>query len=300
MLGAPAICRRAQRFLLCVIVLATIGIIVSLYFFAFWLVNNYITNRNTSEVVDDANLTTVTSNSSTPENNSSDSNNEFNPYWNFSDTDYLAADFNQLRQLNPEIIAWISVGGTNINYPVAQHTDNVFYLNHSVDRSRNDAGWVFMDYRNHGLGESTTKSSTTASEAEKVDPSTITYDRNTIIYAHNRHDGSMFGTLKYTLGDKWRYNPDNFLIRISTPHTNSIWQIFSTYQTPDTNDYIQTDFASNSEYTDFLNLLRSRSNFDFRTELGSNDKILTLSTCAGSTSSDKIVVHAKLIRSQKR
>lgn len=283
MLGAPAKRRRAQHILLSIIILAIIGMIISLYLFAVWLINNHLTNQYTSEIIDDANLTTESSNSNSEDNPDPDPNSDFDPYWNFSDMDYLAADFNQLRQLNPEIVAWISVGGTNINYPVTQHTDNTFYLNHSVNRSRNSAGWVFIDYRNRGLSSNAAN-----------------YDRNTVIYAHNRHDGSMFGTLKRALGGKWRSNPDNFLIKLSTPHTNSIWQIFSTYQTPDTNDYIQTDFASNSDFTNFLKLLQGRSNYDFHVNLTENDKILTLSTCAGPTSSDKIVVHAKLIRNQER
>lgn len=274
--------RRGQQFFLLLIILAAAGMIISLVYLTFWLIDNYNTTKNTTSVVENANLTTISDQNNSEPGDESDS--EFNPYWDFSDTDYLAADFNQLKQINPEIIAWISVGGTNINYPITAHSDNSFYLNHSVDRSKNDAGWVFMDYRNQSFKTQTPNH----------------YDYNTIIYAHGRHDGSMFGSLKRVLSKEWHSNPDNFLIKISAPYTNSIWQIFSTYQIPDTNDYIQTEFASDTDFSDFLQLLQNRSNFQYHVELDPTDHILTLSTCANTNSGDKIVTHAKLIRSQNR
>lgn len=274
--------RRGQKFFLLVIILAATAMMISLIYLTFWLIDNYNTAENTTSVVENANLTTISNeNDSEP---GDDSSSEFNPYWDFGDTDYLAADFDQLKQINPEIVAWISVGGTNINYPITQHSDNSFYLNHSVDRSKNDAGWVFMDYRNQSFKAQTSNH----------------YDRNTIIYAHGRHDGSMFGSLKRILGKEWHNNPDNFLVKISTPHSNSIWQIFSTYQVPDTNDYIQTDFENDTEFSDFLQLLQNRSKFQYHVDLKPTDHILTLSTCANTNSGDKIVAHAKLIRSQNR
>lgn len=279
---AAADTRRGRELFLVFIVIAAVGIVTCLGYFVFWLIDNQNTLENTATVVESANLSQVEAGDTSGEN--SDDEDKFDPYWDFGDTNYLAADFDGLRQINPEIVAWISVGGTSINYPIAQHSDNDFYLNHSIDRSKNDAGWVFMDYRNRGA----------------LSTAGADYDRNTIIYAHGRHDGSMFGSLKNVLGANWHKDSDNFLIKISTPKSNSIWRIFSTYKIPDTNDYIQTSFSSNSDFENFLQMLKSRSNFDYHTDLTANDKIITLSTCSTANPSDRIVAHAKLIRSQNR
>lgn len=57
-------------------------------------------------------------------------------------------DLQELRRINPETVGWIKLENTNIEYPIVQTTDNSFYLNHSFDKSYNEAGWIFADYRN--------------------------------------------------------------------------------------------------------------------------------------------------------
>ena len=69
-------------------------------------------------------------------------------YWNYMKMNMLNVDMAELKNKNPDTVAWIKVNGTNINYPVVQAQDNDYYLTHSYDKSPNDAGWVFMDYRN--------------------------------------------------------------------------------------------------------------------------------------------------------
>lgn len=275
-MATPTQHRRGQKFFIILACLATAIIILSLLLFTFWLLDNHSTAENTSIAIENADLTELPLDEATE--NTEENADVFDPYWDFHDVNYLAADFSQLKQLNPEIVAWLSLSGTDINYPITQHQDNTFYLNHSIDQSSNDAGWAFLDYRNHSALQ----------------------NRNTIIYAHGRQDGSMFGSLKRTLTADWRADPNNFLIKTSTPSTNAIWQIFSTYQIPDTNDYIQTDFADDDDFVNFLQMLQNRSNFNYHVEVKPSDQILTLSTCANTTASDKIVVHAKLIRSQNR
>ena len=70
--------------------------------------------------------------------------------------------------------------------------------------------------------------------------------------------------------------------------------MFSTYVIPNTNDYIQTDFDSDEEFINFLNMIKNRSQHNFNTKINSNDNILTLSTCYNDN--EKTVVHAKLIK----
>lgn len=197
------------------------------------------------------------------------------PYWSFIKMSMLDVDFNELLNINHETVGWIKVEGTNINYPFVQTSDNDFYLKHTFNRSSNSAGWVYMDYRND---------------------KTISNNRNTIIYAHGRLDGSMFGTLKNALNTSWQNNSNNHVVKISTPKENSLWQVFSVYRIPTTNDYIKTGFEANNEFALFANKLKSRSVYDFNTTISPTDKILTLSTCIGNNSEERMVLHAKLIK----
>ncbi len=199
---------------------------------------------------------------------------EDSPYSNYIKMDLMDVDFTELKNKNSDVAGWLTVGGTNINYPVVQTTDNDYYLTHAFDKSSNRAGWVFMDYRND-------KNS---------------YGKNTIIYAHNMKDKTMFGSLKTLLTKDWYNVEENRIIKMSSEKYNTLWQIFSVYTIPTTNDYIWTDenFTSEAQYQAFLDKIIGRSYTNFKTSVNSSDRVLTLSTCHGSEK--KLVVHAKLIK----
>lgn len=186
----------------------------------------------------------------------------------------LNVDFDELISRNQDAIAWIKVNGTNINYPVVQTTDNSFYLNHSFDQSVNSAGWVFGDYRNNFT----------------------TLDRNNVIYAHSRLNGSMFATLKNALTEEWYECKENHYVILATPSQNMIWKVFSVYTIPTEEYYISTYFSSDEQYINFLNTIKNRSVYDFKVDLGKDDKILTLSTCNNLNNNGRIVLHAKLLQ----
>ncbi len=198
------------------------------------------------------------------------------PIWSYDSSLVKNVDLSQLYDINNETVGFIIVNNTKVSYPVVQHNDNDYYLNRSFDKKYNNAGWVFMDYRNK------------FSEM----------DKNTIIYAHGRIDNSMFGSLRKTLKNSWYGNPDNYIINFSTENYNSLWQIFSIYKIPTTSDYLQIDFYSDTEYLDWLNMLKDRSIYDFKTNVNSENKIITLSTCYNDE--EKLVVHAKLIKIQNK
>ncbi len=197
---------------------------------------------------------------------------ESNPYWDYIKMNLINVNFNELLAINNETKGWIQVNGTNINYPFVQTNNNDYYLTHSYNKSYNQAGWVFMDYRND----------------------TINYDRNTILYAHGMNNKTMFGSLRNILSSSWYNNTNNHVIKLSTPTENTLWQVFSVYHIETTNDYIQTEFATDEEYQTFLDMLKGRSAVQFDTTVSATDKILTLSTCYNKT--DKVVMHAKLIK----
>ena len=194
------------------------------------------------------------------------------PYWDYVQMNLIDVDFNDLKNINPSTIGWIQVNGTNINYPFVQTNDNKYYLNHSFNKSKNSAGWVFMDYRNN----------------------ISVLDKNTIIYAHGRLDNTMFGSLKNILTSGWLNNKNNYIVKLSTEYENNLWQVFSVYKIKTTNDYLQISFISNESFLEFTDKLIKRSDFNFNTKVNENDKILTLSTCYNEK--EKVVLHAKLIK----
>lgn len=177
-----------------------------------------------------------------------------------------------LLSINPDVVGWLKVNDTNIDYPVVQAEDNDYYLKKNLYLENDKNGWIFMDYRN----------------------STINLDTNTIIFGHNMYySGVMFGTLANAYKKSWYTNPDNLIISFDTIYESNQYQIFSIYKIPKTNDYLKTYFANDTEFNDFIHLIQGRSIYDFEVSVNPGDKILTLSTC--SDYNNRLVVHAKLI-----
>ena len=201
---------------------------------------------------------------------------ESDPYWDYIKMNLINVDFNELKQINNETVGWIQVNGTNINYPFVQTSNNDYYLTHQFDKKGNGGGWVFMDYRNNPQD----------------------FNQNTILYAHGRENNTMFGTLKNSLTNGWLDDANNYVVKLSTEYENTLWQVFSVYKIPNTNDYLQIEFNTGQDFIDFGNMLIERSQHNFGTELNENDKILTLSTCFNDY--EKVVLHAKLIKREAR
>ena len=246
----------------------------SLYRLISWKVDSDLTNEKItnsqsviiSDNIEDSEKTVIIE--TTPAEN--------DPYWSFLEMDLLDIDFSELKKQNDQTVGWIQLDDTNINYQYVQTDNNDFYLTHSFDKSFNTAGWVFLDYRN------------------QVNLS----DKNNIIYAHGRLDGTMFGSLINTLSEEWFNNINNRVVKISTETEDSLWQIFSVYQIKETSDYLKINFESNNEFLHFVEMLKERSIFDFNTKISLNDRIITLSTCVGIT--DRAVLHAKLIKTSPK
>lgn len=199
-----------------------------------------------------------------------------NPYWDYIKMNLINVDFSTLKEKNSDTVGWIQVSGTNINYPFVQTDNNTYYLKKDFNKNYNSAGWVFMDYRN---------------DIEN-------FNQNTILYAHGRIDGTMFGSLKNILKSNWYNNKNNHVVKLSTEYQNTMWQVFSVYRIAETNDYLDINFNNNERYMDFLNMLQDRSELKFDVSLNEKDKILTLSTCYKEN--DRVVLHAKLIKMEVR
>lgn len=199
-----------------------------------------------------------------------------NDYWDYIQLPLISVDFNNLIEKNKDTVAWIQLNGTNINYPVVQTVDNNYYLSHAFDNSYNQAGWVYMDYRNNP-----TK-----------------FDKNTIIYGHGMNNNTIFGTLRYVVDNWWYTNQNNTIVKLSTPTENTLWQVFSVYTTPEESYYLQTNFIDDESYLNFLTTLINRSIYNFNTEINEKDSIITLSSCYNNEL--RVVLHAKLIKRETR
>ena len=253
---------------LCLLIFFLVMLIVFLFSLIkviMWIIDNSNTNDIIKKVAN-----TYEINEKSYDNEVIINENEKDIYFDYMNLKFIDVDINKLKTFNPDTIGFIKVMGTNINYPFVQTLDNDYYLNRSYDKTYNNAGWIFLDYRNNEFN-----------------------DKNTIIYGHGRINGTMFGSLKDTLKSSWQNNKDNYIIKISTEKENSIWQIFSVYKIATTSDYLQTTFSDN-EFESFISLIKGRSSYNFETNVTNEDKVLTLSTCYNDN--DKMVVHAKMIK----
>jgi len=258
-----------------IIITSSITLLISIFNIIKWKIDSNKTNYEITNIQENINVEEIQDTENTEIIEPVIEVPKENPYWDYINMNMINVDFNGLKRTNPDVVGWLKVNGTNINYPFVQSSDNDYYLTHSFNKSYNGGGWVFLDYRNNG-----------------------TNNKNTIIYAHGRSDKTMFGTLKNVLNNGWLNNTNNYVIKISTETENSLWQIFSVYRIPTTSDYLQTNFNDETEYQNFLDMIKDRSSHNFDTNVASTDNILTLSTCYNN--SDKMVVHAKLIKKENK
>ena len=175
------------------------------------------------------------------------------------------------KENNKDIVGWLKVNNTNIDYPFVRHKDNKYYLTHNLNKEKSTAGWIFLDYRNN----------------------INLKNKNSIIYGHARKDKTMFGTLKYALKKEWYKNKENQIININIKNKKYKYKIFSIYTIKKENYYLQTEFKEDKEYKNFLNILKRRSIYNFKVDTKKINYILTLSTCYKDDK--RVVVHAKLV-----
>lgn len=180
-------------------------------------------------------------------------------------------DFEALRETGPDIIGWLTLPDTAINYPVTQTDDNEYYLHHLHDGTYNKTGCLFADYEN------------------KEDFS----DRNTIIYGHNMRDGSMFAALnEYDEQSYFDGHPQMYLV---TPGGGYVVEIFTAFAAEpsesggDTSPW-RLSWKDDGAYTTWLATMAERSVVETNVTVTSSDKVLTLSTCTPGGRSRFIVM----------
>lgn len=175
-------------------------------------------------------------------------------------------NFEELARINPDVVGWIYIEGTNINYPIVQGEDNDYYLDHLFDGKRNRSGAIFLDSR--------------------CDP--YFYDRHSIIYGHHLKDGTMFTRLmRYK---KQSFYDEHSVILLVTPTAYYQIRVFSGYVS--NNRASAWDLELDDEaHTQWLEEIRSKSCFRTEYAPGPDTPIITLSTCTYEFDDAKFVLH---------
>lgn len=181
-------------------------------------------------------------------------------------------DFEELSKMNSDSVAWIRIPNTNISYPILQAKDNDYYLTHNIKKEKNGAGWIFADYRNNFE----------------------ILDKNTIIYGHNRRNGTMFSNLKSYLDTSYCSDENHKYINFNTKNKKYIAEIFSVYKITSNKVTLPAQFENTDELSQTIDAWKTSSIYDFQSDISTNDNILTLYTCDNNTTY-RILIHAKLI-----
>lgn len=180
--------------------------------------------------------------------------------------------FKPLLEINKEVVGWINIPGTNIDYPVLQAGDNDYYLNHDINGNKSLFGSIFMDFRNN----------------------TNRSNSNIILYGHNMKNGSMFHDLVYYKDQQ--FFEKHSIIFFDTLYEEEKWEVFSVYVTDVNFNYLVTNFKTFEEYDKYLNAIKGKSLFKKDITLTKDDRILTLSTCSYEFKNARLVVQAKLVK----
>lgn len=179
-------------------------------------------------------------------------------------------DLQALREVNPDVVGWILIPDTPVNYPLMQGQDNDYYLERTWDRQSNSIGSIFLEYLN----------------------SRDLTDFNTIIYGHNMKNGSMFASLReYSSQEYWEAHP---YVYIGCDSGVYRYEVFSSYLA-DVDSYTYALGLSRADYRQaFLGNAIQNSSIHTGVEPEHTDRVLTLSTCSGNGYSTRWVVHARL------
>lgn len=183
----------------------------------------------------------------------------------------IRINLEKLESENSDFIGWLYCPDTVINYPVYQADDNNKYLRTLPDGSYNSCGTLFADCRCSLLLEG----------------------KNTIIYGHNMRNNKMFATLENYQEQEY-YEAHPFMLFMSGQADYRL-EIFSAYSTDRSSDTYTILFETDEDFISYYSMIKEASDIDSRTSVGTNDNIVTLSTCAYGYEDERYVVHCKAV-----
>lgn len=185
-----------------------------------------------------------------------------------------------LKAENNEIIGWIEIEGTNINYPVLQGKDNEYYMTHTYQKEHSKNGSIFLD-KNYDWNL----------------PSS-----NLLIYGHNNRNGTMFEDLiKYKEEEFYKEHP---IIRFTTASEDCEYEIIAVflsrvYYKDEKNVfryYYFINAENEQEYNEYVQNCKKASLYDTGKTAEYGEQLLTLSTCEYSQTDGRLAVVAKKIK----
>lgn len=186
----------------------------------------------------------------------------------------------ELKKENQDIVGWIEIEGTNINYPVVQGTDNQYYMKHTYNKENSKDGSIFLD-----------------KSYDWNIPSS-----NLLLYGHNNKNGTMFqNLLKYKDESFYKEHPN---IRFTTINDDCQYEIMSAflskvYYEDEQNVFRYYYFINandETEYNNYIEESKKASLYDTGKSAEYGDPLLTLSTCSYHTEDGRFVVVARKIK----
>lgn len=186
--------------------------------------------------------------------------------------------YKELYQQNKDLAGWLTIAGTNIDYPVMQTGEEApdYYLHYDFNKNESDHGTLFIDARNDYVNR----------------------DTNLIIYGHNMRDGTMFGGLKSYMTKE--YFDNHQTIEFNTIYEKAKYRVVAVclskvnYQDDDTFRYYNFLNAKNKEeFQVFLSNIQQLMVFDQTIDISYGDELLTLSTCNSYTQDGRLFLIAK-------
>jgi sortase B len=182
----------------------------------------------------------------------------------------------ELYNLNPDLVGWISIPGTNINYPVVQSSpeNRDFYLSHDFYKRDSRYGCIYA-----------------SADCDVFAPSD-----NVVLYGHRMRDGSMFADLgSYVDYEYWVKHQRLVFDTIYEHRTYQIVAVFKTHASTGFKYNTFVDADSEKEFEEFIREIYSRRFYDTGYGVEFGDNILCLSTCEYTLGDGRLVVVAKLV-----
>lgn len=167
-----------------------------------------------------------------------------------------SVDFDKLKERNKDVIGWIWLKGTQIDYPIVRCDDNDYYIHRDLDGNYLFEGTLFTDALN---------------EEPFNDP-------NTIIYGHFMYSGSMFGSLNKYQDET--YFKDNKTIVLETPNGSYDIHVIAFCNEPADSALYTTHFYDDFTREDLIDLIKEKAVVLSDEQIEPEDKFVVLSTCA--------------------
>lgn len=191
----------------------------------------------------------------------------------------ILSEYAQLYEHNNDLVGWLRIEDTRINYPVVQSPDSPnFYLNHNFDKAKTQYGCPYM-----------------AEVCDVNKPSD-----NLIIYGHHQKNGTMFSDLKKFCKKSFWENHKTF--SFDTIYEKQTYEIVTVFKTvvytnsPDEFRYYQfTDAKTPEQFDEYIARCKEKELYDTGVSAEYGDKLITLSTCEYSSKNGRLVLVAKKI-----